>query len=74
MLQLQLFILLGNSLTFKKSCFLRNLYILFPLIEILSMSYDFQMETFPTTDQPNENYALHAHFLPAVSAKSATFP
>ena len=74
MLQLKLFILLGNSLTFKKSSFLRNLYILFPLIEILSMSYDFQMETFPTTDQPNENYASHAHFLPAVSTKSATFP
>ena len=38
------------------------------------MSYDFQMETFPTTDQHNENYALHAHFLPAVSTKSAKFP
>ena len=32
------------------------------------------METFPTTDQHNENYALYAHFLPAVSTKSATFP
>ena len=41
---------------------------------MLSKSYDFQMETFLTTDQHTENNALHAHCLPAVSPKSATFP
>ena len=74
MLQLQLFIPLGNSLTFKKTSLLRSLYILSPLIKVLIKSYDFNMETFPTTDQHNENNALHAYFLPAVSTKSATFP